>query len=293
MKREIVKTVDRDGKPLELAVIRPGHKIAQECDMAYNLKISELIRSDTSNGQRLLLRSEVEDHLIKNGVWTHKDALTMEKLGLRIRALELMIKKGGIKLSEARKLAIEMGDLRNQILELYSKRQQLDSATVESFAENYKFGIMMTKCVVYADTGKPFFVNYDDYMEKGDQVAAMDTAKVLAGIVYGLEKNTKMSLFENKWLKEHHFIDDSGRYIDKDNSFVDQIGKKVDENGRYINEDGNYVDVNNVRLTPDGDFLIENVRPFLDDDGDPIILKTKTKTKPKMKKKRAKKKNVK
>lgn len=278
-KREIIDTVDIEGNSLKLAVIRPGHKIAQECDLAYNLKVSELIRDNTNNGQRLLLRSEVEDHLIKNGIWTHKDALEMEKLGLRTRALELMIQKGGIKLSEARSLAIEMGQLRNKILELYNKRQQLDSATVESFAENYRFGIMMTKCVVHADTGKSFFINYDDYMEKGDQVAAIDTARVLAGIVYGLEKNTKMNLFENKWLKEHNFIDDSGRYIDKDNKFVDQSGKSVDENGRYIDEKGNYVDVNNIRLTSNGDFLIKDPEPFLDDDGNPIIPAIKIKKK--------------
>lgn len=279
MKREIVKTVDQDGKPLELAVIRPGHKITQECDKAYSLKVSELIRDGAQDGQRLLLRSEVEDHLVKNNIWTAKDALEMEKLGLRIRAIELVIRKGGIKLSEARNLAIEMGNLRNRIMELYGKRRQLDSATVESFAENYRFGIMMTKCVVYVDTGKSFFVDYDDYMERGDQVSAIDTAKVLADIVYGLDKNPKMNLFENKWLQEHSFVDDNGRYVDQDGNFVDQNGRRVDENGRYINENGDFVDINDVKLTKDGDFLVEDAKPFLDDDGKPIVSKPKTKPK--------------
>jgi len=287
MKREIVKTVDQNGEPLELAVIRPGHKITQECDKAYNLKISELIREGTKDGQRLLLRSEVEDHLVKNGIWSAKDALEMERFGLRIRALELMIRKGGIKLSEARKLAIEMGNLRNRIIELYEKRQQLDSATVESFAENYRFGVMMVKCVVHADTGKPFFNNYDDYMERGDQVAAIDTAKILADIIYNLDKNSKMNLFENRWLKEHNFINEDGRYVDQDGRFVDQNGRRVDENGRYIDENGNFVDINNIKLTKDGDFLIENAKPFLDDNGEPIT------PKPEPKKKKAKKVKIK
>lgn len=288
-KREIIKTYDQEGNQIELAVIRPGHRIMQDANMKYNLKVSELIRQASTGGERLLLRSEVENHLIKTGIWGKDDALKVEKLGIRIRASELVLQRGGIKLNEARQLAIEMAALRNEMVNLYNKRQQLDFATVESVAEQFKFGYLMTKCVVMPSDGKRFFSNYEDYMDKGDHLAVIEAAKCLAKFVYGLEDDLSMNLYENRWLKDHDFVDSQGRLLNRDGKLVDKEGRVIDRSGRFVDKDGKFVDKKGSRVDGFGNFVINDPKPFLDDDGNPIGQKAKSTKKIAKKKSRNKK----
>ncbi len=277
-KRKIIDTVDNEGKPLKIAVIKPGNKLIQEANMVYNLKCSELIRQAADGGQRLLLRSEVEDYLIKTKIWTNNDVSNIEKYSVRIKAIELMLQKGGIKLSDARKLALEMSSLRAKILELYNKKQQLDFATVEAVAENDKFSFLMVKCVVSAEDGKSFFINEDDYLERGNEVAVVEAAKHLAGVIYGVKEEVNMNFYENKWLKDHKFIDENGRLIDKDGSFVDRDGRKVNEAGKFIDDKNNLVNKDGIKIDENGNFIVPNPEPFLDDENNSTT-KTKKKTK--------------
>jgi len=273
-KKTIVQTKDNKGNDLQLAVLRPTNKIAQEANMAYNLKRSNLIRQGGENGERLLLRSEVEDYLEKAGIWTSKDALKMEQLGTKIRAAELLLRKGGLQLADARRIAIKMGEMRNDMLELYNKRQQLDSATVESVAENYRFGVLVTKCTVHADTGNLYFKSYDDYVERGDDEAAMAAAQALAKMLYGLEEDFRSALFENRWLKEAKLMDKNGRYTNRQGHFVDRDGKLINEDGRYIDEDGKFVDRAGRPVDIVGDFVVPNPEPFVDEDGKKVLIMT-------------------
>jgi hypothetical protein len=269
-KRELIKTIGQDGKSLELAIIRPGHKLMQDANMIYNLKVSQLIRKAVDGGERLLLRSEVEDYLIKTKIWTNDDVSKIEQFGLRIRAIEFMLQKGGIKLSDARKLAIEMSSLRAQIMVLYNKKQQLDNSTIEAFSENQKFSFLMVKCTMFADTGKPFLNDEDDYLERGDEIAVIDAAKCLSKILYGIKEDISMNFYENKWLKDHNFIDKRGRLLNTDGGFIDKEGNKVDEDGRFIDSNNCLIDKNGIKVNENGDFIIENPKPFLNDDGNPI-----------------------
>lgn len=270
-KKEIVKTVDSGGKPIELVVCLPNHKVSQEVNMAYNLKVSSLIRQGaTSNGERLLLRSEVEDYLLKAGIWTVEDAKTLQRLSISIRASELAIQRGGIALSDAKSMAVDMGRKRQEIMALVGKRQQLDSATVESVAENYKFGIMVIKCVRYTEDNKMFFIDYDDFLRRGSEEAVVKVSEVLSSMVYGSTQNLQDSLFETRWLKEAGFINKAGRLVDKKGRLVDENGHLVDEEGRYINEDGKFIDSQGVRVTENGDFVCENPKPFTDADGNEV-----------------------
>ena len=97
-KRTIIETVGIDGSSLKLAVLRPTNKMNQEANMAYNLRMADLIRNGSKPGaQRLLMRAELEEYLLNMGIWTIKDHLEVEKLALEIRAHELSLKKGGLK----------------------------------------------------------------------------------------------------------------------------------------------------------------------------------------------------
>lgn len=298
-KRILVDTVDVDGKELQLAVMRPTNKINQEANMAYNLKMASLIRSGSQNpANRLLLRAELEEYLTKMGIWTLGDALDVEKLALEIRAQELMLKKGGIKLSEGRALAIQMAENRQLIMEKHAKRQAFDSATVESQAENFRFEFLLVKCFVSVDTGAPILKNHAEYVDRQDETALIDGAKALANMVYGLETNMHESMFEMKWLKDAGMIDDKGRYVRNDGTMTDRDGKLVNKEGRYIDKEGQMVDTFGRPVDDKGNLLVDVSKPFIDDEsGEEVVVgiigvKVKVEkktTKPKYKKSTTKK----
>lgn len=294
-KRQILETVDSVGKALKLVVSTPNHKVAQEANMAYNLKVSNLIRQGASGGERLLLRSEVEAYLLKAGIWTVEDARELQRLSIEIRAAELAIQRGGITLAEARRMAVEMGKKRNDIMILVSKRQQLDSATIESVAENYKFAILATKCIRYADDNKQYFSDYDDFMNRGSEDGVVEACELLAEMIYGTARDVQAGLFETRWLKKAGFTNDDGRLIDKQGRLVDEDGRLVDEQGRFVDEDGNFVDLHGVRVTATGDFCCVDPKPFIDDDGNEVEVCIHESEKPKkrVKKTTKKKKNQK
>lgn len=266
-KRTVIETIDTEGNSLKLAVLRPTNKITQEANMAYNLKMADLIRKGSQPGaQRLLLRAELEEYLSKMGIWTIQDRLDVEKLALEIRAHELMLKKGGIKISEGKALALDMAEKRRLIMEKHAKRQQFDSATVESQAENFRFEFLMVKCVVFSDTGKQFFTNHSNYVDRQDEQATMDCARVLANMLYGIETNIYKNMFEMQWLKDAGIIDDDGRYISRDGKLTDRDGRFVDQQGRYINDNGQMVDTFGRPVDENGNLLVDVSKPFIDDE---------------------------
>lgn len=298
-KRTVIDTTDVEGKQLKLAVLRPTNKINQEANMAYNLRMASLIRIGSLNSShRLLLRAELEEYLTKLGIWTIDDALEVEKLALEIRAYELMLKKGGIKISEGRTIAIQMAEKRQLIMEKHAKRQSFDSATIESQAENFRFEFLLVKCLIFADTGACLLKNHEEYVNRQDETAVVEGAKVLANMVYGLETNMHKSMFEMEWLKDAGMIDDDGRYVKKDGTMTDRDGKLVNKDGRYIDQDGQMVDTFGRPVDECGNLLVDVSQPFIDDEsGEPVVVgnigadmkTTKAKTKKDTTKKKRKK----
>lgn len=295
-KRTMIDTTNIEGKSLQLAIIRPTNRTNQEANMAYNLKVAELIRKGSqNNSQRLLLRAELEEYLTKMGIWTLQDALDVEKLALEIRAHELMIKQGGLKISEGKTLALQMAEKRQLIMEKHAKRQQFDSATVESQAENFRFEFLLVKCLVFADNGKPFLKNHSDYVDRQDETAIVEGAKILANIVYGLETNVHAHMFEMQWLKDAGMIDDNGRYIRFDGTFGDRDGRSVNKDGRYINKGGQMIDTFGRPVDEYGNLLVGISKPFIDDEtGKAIVIcGIGAETKPTIKKRTTKRKSKK
>jgi len=293
-KRTVIDTVDENSQPIKLAVVRPNNRTNQEANMGYNLRMAELIRSGSKSGsKRLLLRAELEEYLAEMGIWTMKDQLEVEKLALEIRANELLLKQGGMKVSEGRAMALQMAEKRQLILERHATRLQFDSATIESQAENFRFEYLLVKCLVLADTGKPFLKNHDEYIEKQDTEAVMEGARVLANMIYHLEDNVQKNMFEMKWLKDAGMINDKGRYVKPDGTIVDRDGRLIDEHGRYINKDCQLIDTFGRFVDEQGNLLVDESKPFIDDEtGETVIIgeigkKNKTKkTSPKRKRKK-------
>jgi hypothetical protein len=177
--------------------------------------------------------------------------------------------KGGISLKQAKSIAIKMKRLREELRDLIAVKTNLDSHTAEGQADNARFNYLVSVCLVHADTKKPYFNSYEDYLNKSSDLIAILGAQKLASIMYGLDSDFEKKLPENKFLLKYKLVNDSLDYIDSKGRLVDEEGRLVDKDGRFINENGEFIDKDGSLVSDDGDKLID-FKPFLDDDGNPI-----------------------
>lgn len=263
----VVKTSDEEGNDLELFIRTPGHKVLQEAQMVYNVKLTALIRQSIADGSQLFSKEQLEQHLQELGIWTDKDARQFLELQIELRSSELKLKQGGIKISEAKKIAMRMKVQRLTLLSLYNRRSQFDGITMESMADNHRFKFLITKCVIHKKEDMPFFANIQDYEKRQNERCAVDAASELAGHLYGYDRNMESTLTENEWLREFNFADDQGRLIDENGHLIDEHGNLVNEDGRFVDKDGNFIDHQGIRIDKNGDFIVEKTKPFIDDMG--------------------------
>ena len=220
-----------------------------------------------------MLREQLESELRKRKLWS--DGREEEYQGLRQSILdgEYRLKKGGIKLANAKKVAMEMSDARQQMITLLSSRTDLDSNTCEGKADASRFNYLFAVCLVYDDTDESYFDNgLDDYLLNQDDPVALAGASHFYYLLSGSE-NVDERLPENQFLKRFNFVNDDYRLVDDEGKLVDRDGRHIDEFGSLIkwtnDEDFEHVDTEGRTVNDAGDYDVE-FSPFLDDKGEPI-----------------------
>ena len=185
---------------------------------------------------------------------------------------EKSIKKGGIKLSDAKDLAEEMSDNRSEFRTLISERTAMDGNTAEGQADNARFNFLVYACTKDAKN-QSIFKSVEEYEDSAIEPYALEAARQLAEQLYGLDANYEQTLPENEFLKDYGFVDDKLRRVDDDGRLISVAGEHIDENGRLIEwQDDDtfiFVDGDGTKLTEEGEYDIE-FSPFLDDSGKPV-----------------------
>ena len=292
-------TVNIDGKDTDFTVVSPSNVHYTEAQKVYNNAFSEAIKS------KAIVRAKMEDVLKDQGLWDDMKQAEYTRLAAEINECEMTLKKGGIKLSDAKAVALKMRGLRDKLKELVSVRTSLDNQSAEGQADNAKFNYLVSACVVYKNNNQPYYKNLEDYLNSPASEVSIMGAKYLASMIYGLEDDFEKKLPENKFLTKYKFVNEDLELINKEGHRVDSDGRLINEFGRFVDEEGNYVDKNGNPISESGDYIVDE-QPFLDDDGNPIVdeetkteetpteeqqdePKEETKPKPKPKKPRAKK----
>jgi hypothetical protein len=264
-----------DEKETEFLVKTPSINDQREAQKVYNQAFTDAIKS------KCVVRAKMDELLEDQGLWNQDKQIKFTKLQQDILDSERKLAKGGISLKEAKEIAIQMKKDREEIRSLISVRTSLDNHSAEGQADNARFNYLVSSCLVYNDSNKqPYFSNMEDYLNRSNEEVAIVAAQHLASMLYGLDNDYELNLPENKFLKKFKFIDDKLRYINKQGQLTDADGRLVDENGRYVDDKGNFVDKFGNRVDKDGEYVVE-YKPFLDEDGNPIILEEDVKNEPK------------
>jgi hypothetical protein len=258
----------------ELVVKSPSVTDQREAQKVFNKAFTDAINAKS------IVRAKMDDVLREQGLWDDAKQKQLNKLQNEILEGERKLAKGGIKLKDAKEVAIEMKKVRDQIRDLISVRTSLDVNTAEGQADNARFNYLVSACVVYKDNeDKKYFNNLDDYLERIDDQAALKGAQLLANMIYGLDNDYEKNLPENKFLLKYKFVNEDLRFINNNGKLVDKEGRLIDENGRYINDSGEFVDKDGNRVNENGDYIVD-AEPFLDDEGKPIDDPSTTQSKP-------------
>ena len=220
-----------------------------------------------------LLRDQLETELRRRKLWNDKREEEYQTLRAEVLDGEYRLQKGGVRLSKARAIALEMLEKRNKMVEMLSARTDLDSNTCEGKADASRFNFLFSCCLVYDDSGDHYFPNkLDDYLLNQDDPVALAGASEFYYLISGSD-SVDNRLPENKFLKKFKFADQELRLIDSDGRLITKEGKHVDDNGNFVkwNKDVTSTKVDPVgrSVTEDGDFAVKHA-PFLDDGGKPI-----------------------
>lgn len=259
-----------EGTEKELMVRSPSLSDQKEATKVYNQSFSEALKA------KAVVRAKLDDLLVEQGLWDGVKQAKFTELQAKILDGERKLAKGGISLSDAKDIALDMKKTREDLRDLISVKTNLDTHTAEGQADNARFNYLVSACTVYSDSKQPYFKSYEDYNNKSADPVAILAAQNLAGMLYGLDNDYEEKLPENKFLKQYRFVDEKLRLINKEGKLVDEQGRLIDENGRFINEKGEFVDKDGNLVNNEGDYIVE-FSPFLDDEGKPVILEEKKK----------------
>ena len=259
-----------------------GKKYAVRVPQVQDIKEANEMRAKTFNtslSRGDLLRDQLEGELRKRKLWNddrEEEYQTLRRLTLDS---EYRLQKGGVKLSQARAIALEMTANRNKMVELLSSRTDLDSNTCEGKADASRFNFLFSCCLVYdEDDGDHkvydlYFPNkLDDYLTQQEDPVAAAGATEFYYLVSGSD-SLDAKLPENKFLKKFNFIDKKLRLIDKEGRLINKDGKHIDTDVNFIkwNAPGTATTVDPVgrAVNDKGNFDVEH-SPFLDDDGNAV-----------------------
>lgn len=267
MSKENQREFTVDG--VEYAVRRP--KITEIRNA--NEQRSKTFNEALSRGD--MLREQLDSELRKRSLWN--DSREDEYQGLRKEILdgEFTLKKGGIKLTDAKDIALDMSDSRSKMVGLLSSRTELDSNTCEGKADAVRFNCLFASCLVYEETGESYFPKgIDDYLLNQDDPVAIAGATEFYYLISNSERPDDQ-LPENVFLKQFEFVDQEYNLVDKEGRRTDRKGRHIDEFGnliKWVNKDSYvHVDTEGREVSDDGQFSVD-FSPFLSDDGKPIVV---------------------
>ena len=257
-----IESKDVDGKDVVVYATRP----TAEETAAAQMESNKIFKEALLNGA--MVRKTLEAELERQGIWNEEKQKKLEGYNDEIREHLTAIKAGGIKLSEARDLAIKVRIARMEALALQAERNEYDSYTAEAQAEAAKIDHLTLLCLK-DEKGKQYFKDDAEYRANNHQPFLIEAAGKLVGLIYGVDEGWEADLPENKFLKKYEFIDEDLRLV-KDGHYVTVDGKRINANFQYVDDDGEITDVDGNRIDEDGLPIVE-AQPFLDEDGEPIV----------------------
>ena len=273
-KEKTIESTDKENNAVKVLIKSPSAQEYRDSQIAYNKAFRKALDSGG------LLRQKLEDYMKEQGIWNEEKQKENDKHLEEINGMTETLKKGGIRLSEAKEIALELRTKRAEYRDFLSERNLMDQNSAEGQADNARFSELVRLCMLNPDNRLPFFSSQADYDASADQPWVVEAASELASMIYGLDPDYDSRLEENRFLKEFNFIDEDLRLVNKEGHLTDSEGRLINKEGRFISyrtEEGKVKQDPEDLYFEEGEPTDEWVKaslkdrePFLDDSGKPI-----------------------
>ena len=271
MQTEVISK-DLHGNDIKLVVRKPSPKNYRDSELIYNKTVREAL----ANGA--MLRQKLNNYLIEQEIWSETKEKQYKVILDNIARSEESLKVGGIKLGQAKQVALELRSLRDELRGLVQEKQNYDTMTAEGQGDNARFNYLVAVCTFKEDGKTPLWATVKEYDESYEPYA-VEAASALAKMIYDLDPDYDNKLPENQFLKKYKFVNEEFKLVNKDGHLVDEDGRLINTEGRLVayREDGTqyFVNRNGEEISESGEKLIKSL-PFLDDDGNPILEESTT-----------------
>lgn len=294
--KEIFEGEDLDGNVVKFSIKTPGAEEIKKSQVVYNKAFKQALDDGA------LLRQKLTEYMREQNLWDDNKQKQYDDLIEQISEMEESLQKGGIRLSLAKEIALDLRKKRDKFRTLIAERNALDAASAEGQADNARFEELVRLCTMKPETNARWFSDQKDYDASANQPWVVTAAEKLGNAMYGLDPNYEKNLEENKFLQEFKYVDNELRFINEDGHTVDSEGRLTNEDGRYIayeNDEDYKARKNSYFVNKDGEKVVEKGdewvkesiaerSPFLDEDDNPIELKEEESEKPKRRRRKVK-----
>ena len=259
---KIAFEVEKDGKALKLAVVKPSIKVQQ----AARLIAAKSFADSVKNG--VLLEAKLNTFMKEQKIWDDVRELEAKELRDKLTENEQIVagKVNGTTKTKAREAALQMRKDRVKLRQLTADVDSLRSNTVEVRSQDAEFNYYVSQCTLDADKGTPYFASLADYENRESDPVTLAAANNFAVLFYQLDPDYEKKLPENKFLLAQAFCNDKLQLVDDKGRLTDTEGHLIDENGRFINEEGKFVNRGGELVSEEGEVLTPTY-PFLETDG--------------------------
>lgn len=247
---------------VHLKLVEPTMVQYEEAQRVYNRNF----RSAAGSGA--ILKAKLDDYAKEQGVWNDESQSKLEILNTEVLDLRHKLDGGDMELEEGKTLALKIMKLEDDMRDLLAGKIELDQMTAEGQASNSRFNYLLSVCLVYNDTGKPYFTSLEEYLRKSNDASTFEMAKHFSEWLQG-EDGTESVSIEQQFLRDYGFANNKGHFINEGGHLIDKKGRLVNEDGRFVDKEGNFVDINGRPIDKDGKFIVER-KPFRSKDGNPV-----------------------
>lgn len=157
----------------------PTNAEKRRADIEYSKAFSELL--DTG----IKTNKEMEKILRDRGIWGDEEERLVSETELEINKNLLLLKKAKTK-KRKEELRKTLSDLRQKLFDLQQQKQSFFQQTVESKAEEARFGYFLYCCTSNAETNKPLWKTFEEFQEEENQAGVLDITYQFMTFVRGL-----------------------------------------------------------------------------------------------------------
>lgn len=254
-------TLKLDDQEVVLRVDKPSVTHRQESQRIRSLEFAKLLRAG------VISRHELDKVVKERGIWTDEQEQEYKLLEEEVKNKVRALLTGG-PFEQAKKLAFEIRKLRDKMTEMTGERIAWADYTVEGQADNAAFNYLVASCLVYNDSGKPFFTSVDEYLNTEHSELANWAATTLMARMYGVSGDAVKQLPENQFLLKYGLVNKDLKLVDEQGRLVDDDGRLIDNEGRFIDEENNLVNIFGHRVDEDGQLLF--TADYTDENGNPV-----------------------